>query len=107
MQSLTEATCNGLAPSPVIFEFLRIMRETPSLPRPLRWLQPVLLRAAVELIPPKVREILGLSDYYCLRGRERWLTKWAAASADRIVLPASPAVQSCMRLGLPMNYLYA
>ena len=107
MQTLIDATRPRLAPSPIIFEFLRIMRETPSLPRPLRWMQPMLLRAAVELIPEGLREALGLSEYYGLRQHERWLTKWAAASADRIVLPASPAVQSCLRLGLPTNYLYA
>ena len=107
MQALMAATRPCLVPSPIIFEFLQIMRETPSLPRLLRWMQPMLLRAAVELIPGELRESLGLTEYYGLRDHERWLTKWAAASADRIVLPASPAVQSCLRLGLPMNYLYA
>jgi uncharacterized protein (DUF2236 family) len=107
MQALTDTTRPRLAPSPIIFEFLRIMRETPSLPRPLRWMQPMLLRAAVELIPVELREFLGLSGYYALREHERRLTKWAAAAADRIVLAANPAVQSCLRLGLPMNYLYA
>jgi uncharacterized protein (DUF2236 family) len=107
MQALIEATRPRLVPSPIIFEFLQIMHETPSLPRPLRWMQPMLLRAAVEMIPARLRESLGLSEYYGLRERERWLTKWAAASADRIVLSASPAVQSCLRLGLPINYLYA
>ena len=67
----------------------------------------MLLRAAVELIPAGLRESLGLTEYHGLRGHERWLTKWAVAAADRIVLPASPAVQSCLRLGLPMNFLYA
>ena len=107
MQTLIDATRPRLAASPIIFEFLRIMRETPSLPRPLRWMQPMLLRAAVEIIPEPLRASLGLTDYHGLRGHERRLVKWAAASADRIVLPASPAVQSCLRLGLPMNYLYA
>jgi uncharacterized protein (DUF2236 family) len=107
MQALMAAMRPCLVPSPIIFEFLQIMRETPSLPRPLRWMQPMLLRAAVELIPDELRESLGLTEYYGLRDRERWLMKWVAACADRIVLPASPAVQSCLRLGLPMNYLYA
>ncbi len=107
MQALMEATIPSLAPSPIIFEFLKIMAATPSLPRALRWMQPMLLRAAVELIPQELREALGLSEYHGLREHERWLVKWAAAAADRIVLPASPAVQSCLRLGLPMNYLYA
>jgi uncharacterized protein (DUF2236 family) len=106
MQALFESTRPSLAPSAIIFEFLRIMRDTGTFPRPLRWLQPMLLRAAVELIPGWLRERLGLSDYYGLRGHERRLVKWAGAGADRIVLPSSPAVQSCLRLGLPTTYLY-
>jgi uncharacterized protein (DUF2236 family) len=107
MQALFESTRSRLAPSPIIFEFLQIMRETAAFPRPLRWLQPMLLRAAVELIPKWLRESLGLSEQYGLRAHERRLVKWAGACADRIVLPSSPAVQSCLRLGLPMTYLYA
>jgi uncharacterized protein (DUF2236 family) len=107
MQALFESTRPRLCPSPIILEFLRIMHETPAFPRPLRWIQPTLLRAAVELIPERLRESLGLSERYGLRGHERRLAKWAGACADRIVLPASPAVQSCLRLGLPMAYLYA
>ncbi|MEO7205239.1 MAG: oxygenase MpaB family protein [Steroidobacteraceae bacterium] len=107
MQALFESARSRLAPSSIIFEFLRIMRETAAFPRPLRWLQPKLLRAAVELVPKCLREILGLSEYYGLRVHERRIVKWAGAGADRIVLPTSPAVQSCLRLGLPLNYLYA
>ena len=107
MQALFESTHSRLAPSPVIFEFLQIMRDTPAFPGPLRWMQPMLLRAAVELVPDGVRTALGLSDVHGLRRHERRLVKWAGACADRIVLPTSPAVQSCLRLGLPMNYLYA
>jgi uncharacterized protein (DUF2236 family) len=107
MQALFESTRSRLAPSPIVFEFLKIMRETAAFPRPLRWLQPMLLRAAVELIPDWLRASLGLSEHYGLGGQERRLVKWSGACADRLVLPSSPAVQSCLRLGLPMNYLYA
>jgi uncharacterized protein (DUF2236 family) len=82
------------------------MRETIAFPRPLHWIQPMLVRAAVDLIPGWIRERLGLSEGYGLRQHERWLARMIGASSDRIVLPASPAVQSCVRLGLPMNYLY-
>ncbi len=107
MQALFESMRSRLAPSPIIFEFLRIMRETAAFPRPLRWLQPMLLHAAVELVPEWLRLTLGLSESYGLRAHERRLVTWAGACADRIVLPTSPAVQSCLRLGLPVNYLYA
>jgi uncharacterized protein (DUF2236 family) len=107
MHALFDSTRSWLAPSAIIFEFLRIMRETAAFPGPLRWMQPMLLRAAVELIPEWLREVLGLSEHYGLRAHERRLAKWAGACADRIVLPSSPAVQSCVRLGLPVSYLYS
>jgi uncharacterized protein (DUF2236 family) len=107
MQALFESTRKHLAPSPIIFDFLRIMREAAVFPRALRWLQPVLLRVSVELIPDQLRVELGLSEEYGLRGPERQFAKLAGICADRVVLPASPAVQSCLRLGLPMTYLYA
>jgi uncharacterized protein (DUF2236 family) len=107
MQTLFDSTRSCLAPSAIIFEFLQIMRETAAFPGPLRWMQPMLLRAAVELIPEWLRITLGLSEHYGLRAHERRIAKWAGACADRIVLPSSPAVQSCVRLGLPMSYLYS
>jgi uncharacterized protein (DUF2236 family) len=106
MEALFASTRSRLAPSPIIFEFLQIMRETAAFPRPLRWVQPILLRAAVELVPEWLRATLGLSEFYGLRRHERRLVQWAGACADRIILPSSPAVQSCLRLGLPMNYLF-
>jgi uncharacterized protein (DUF2236 family) len=106
MQALFASMRPRLEPSPIIFEFLHIMRETRTFPNSLRWIQPILLRAAVDLIPDWLRECLGLTEFYGSRAHERRLTHWAGAAADRIVLPASPAVQSCLRLGLPSNYLY-
>jgi uncharacterized protein (DUF2236 family) len=107
MKALFESMRSQLEPSPIIFEFLKIMRETKTFPNSLRWIQPILLRAAVDLIPEWLRELLGLTELYGSRAHERRLTHWAGAIADRIVLPASPAVQSCLRLGLPSNYLYS
>jgi uncharacterized protein (DUF2236 family) len=106
MQALFAAMRPQLAPSPIVFEFLNLMRETRTLPNPLRWMQPMLLRAAIDLIPQWLRERLGLTEFYGLRAYERRVTHWAGAVADRVVLPASPAVQSCLRLGLPSNHLY-
>ncbi len=106
MNTLLEANAAQFAPSSIIFDFLRIMGRTPAFPRPLRWMQPMLVRAAIELIPPRIREQLGLMERAGLAAHERWLTRMAGAAANRIVLPASPAVQSCLRLGLPMGYLY-
>jgi uncharacterized protein (DUF2236 family) len=107
MRALFETTGEEFAPSPVISEFLQIMCETIALPRPLQWMQPILVRAAVQLVPGRMRQRLGLTSEFDLRHHERWLVELMGACSDRVVLPASPAVQSCLRLGLPTNYLYA
>ncbi|HEY2676125.1 MAG TPA: oxygenase MpaB family protein [Steroidobacteraceae bacterium] len=107
MQLMFASVGRTLEASPIVLEFLRIMRDTPAFPGPLSWLQPMLVRAAVELVPDWIRERLGLREHFGLRRHERWTVRFVGASSDRIVLPASPAVQSCIRLGLPTNYLYA
>jgi uncharacterized protein (DUF2236 family) len=92
--------------SPIIFEFLQIMRTTPGFPRPLRWMQGMLVRAAVDIVPDWIRECLGLTRRYGLRPAERWIVELAGALSDRVVLSEGPAAQSCMRLGLPRMHLY-
>src|SRR6202047_4738407 len=105
-RALFDSMRGRLEPSAVIFQFLEIMRETPAFPRPLLWMQRMLVRAAVEIIPDWMRECLGLTEYYGLRPREKWMVKLAGGMADRIVLAESPAAQSCLRLGLPVTHLY-
>ena len=95
-----------LEASPIIFEFLHIMRTARILPPPLLPVQPLLVRAAVSLTPRWVRDLLGLGDDDELRAWEGMLVRQGGALADRIMLESSPAVQACLRLGLPANYLY-
>jgi uncharacterized protein (DUF2236 family) len=95
-----------LEPSPIIFEFLQIMRTAPILPPLLQPVQPLLVRAAVSLTPQWSREILGLGERQGLRAWEGAIVRQGGALADRIVLESSPAVQACLRLGLPASYLY-
>jgi hypothetical protein len=64
------------------------------------------VRAAVEMIPGWVRERLGLGPGFGLRPGEAALVRQAGALSDRILLRGSPAVQACLRLGLPADYLY-
>jgi uncharacterized protein (DUF2236 family) len=104
--TLFETMLGRLEPSPIVFEFLDIMRKARVLPPIVRPAQPLLVRAAISLTPPQVREILGLEGKYCLRSWEGMLVRRAGAMADRIVLESSPAVQACLRLGLPAHYLY-
>jgi len=104
--ALFEFMRTRLSASPVIFQFLQIMRESAAFPRPLRWMQPILVRAAVDIVPDWIRQQLGLTAHYGLRPRERWLVRLAGNLANRIVTAESPATQSCLRLGLPVTYLY-
>lgn len=94
-----------LEPSPIVLDFLAIMRRTAILPRPLRPLQGMLIRAGVDLVPGWIREILGLGQAWDLRPWERGLIKRLGALADRLHLEGSPSAQACLRLGLPADYL--
>ncbi len=94
-----------LEASPVVFEFLDIMRAAPILPAPLRPVQRLLVRAAMEVVPGWVRGRLGLTT---ARGLGGWkpLVRRLGGLSDRVVLRSGPAAQSCLRLGLPADTLY-
>ena len=105
LHALFAAMRGRLEPSPVIFEFLDIMRAAPVFPAPLRPVQRLLVRAAVGTVPGWVRERLGLAAVHGLRGWEP-LVKRLGTLSDRVVLRSGPAAQSCLRLGLPADFLY-
>ena len=100
-----EAMANQLERSDILFEFLAIMRSAPILPLPLRPVQPLLIRAAIDLTPHWLRTIVGLTDH----GLDAWeagVVRQIGAFADRLVLETNPAVQACRRMRLSANYLY-
>ena len=107
VQVLFDSMRDQLEASPIVFEFVQIMRETAAFPPSLRWMQRLLVRAAVEVLPDWIRECLGLTAHHGLRPGERSIVKLAGGLLDRVVLPESPAAQSCLRLGLPITHLYA
>jgi uncharacterized protein (DUF2236 family) len=100
-----DAMADQLERSDILFEFLAIMRSAPILPLPLRPLQPLLIRAAIDLTPPWLRTILGLTDHG-LNALEAGVVRQIGAFADRLVLETNPAVQACRRMRLSANYLY-
>lgn len=104
LRALFETMQGRLAATPVVFEFLDIMRDVPALgfAQPL---QPLLIRAAVDLLPAWTARRLELTARG-LRPWERPVVRAAAVGADRLLLRASPAVQACRRLGLAETYLY-
>jgi uncharacterized protein (DUF2236 family) len=106
MAAVFDSMRGRLEGSEIVFEFLRIMRSTTAFPPTLRWLQPMVVRAAIDLAPPWTRAVLGLQQADGLRPPERALMRLAGSIANRIVLPDSPPAQACLRMGLPKAYLY-
>ncbi len=90
--------------SDIVFEFLDIVRSAPILP--LRGVQRMMIRAAVEITPAWARDLLGLGREYGLRHGEATLLRAIGAVSERFVLEEAPPAQACVRLGLPANYLY-
>ena len=58
-----DAMAKKLERSDILFEFLATVRSAPILPLPLRPLQPLLVRAAIELTPHWLQTIVGLTDH--------------------------------------------
>jgi uncharacterized protein (DUF2236 family) len=106
VERLFDSMRGRLERSAIVLEFLDIVSQAPVLPRPLLWMQRMLVRAAVEIVPPWVRAQLGLDERHGLRTFESSTVRMLAALADRLVLPGSAPAQSCVRLGLPSTYLY-
>jgi uncharacterized protein (DUF2236 family) len=106
-QALFQHMMPQLEASEIVFEFLDIMRHTQGLPLLLRPLQPLLLRAAIAILPESVRSCLGITEPgHHLTPWQRILVRKGGALTDRIVLRSAPPAQACLRMGLPASYLY-
>lgn len=90
--------------SDIVLEFHSILRTAPLLPA--RPLQSLCIRAAVEITPGWVRDILGLGKSYGLPPGGETTLHALGAAADRLTLSNAPPAQACVRLGLPTDYLY-
>lgn len=97
MQALFARMLPRLEPSPVIGELIAILRTADILPRPLRRLQKLGVRAAIDLLPAAMRRQLGLAARPLDR-TERALLRLLAGGAERFELPSSPARQAAARL---------
>ena len=93
-----------LEPSETLLEFLAIMRRVPAFPAAARALQHVLIRAAVDILPPGIAAQLRIADRG-LRPLERPLAQAAARTAGAILIRNWPSVAACRRLGLPDDWL--
>lgn len=104
MARLFETMRPKLERSNIVFEFLSIVRAAPLLP--VKGLQRLMVRAAVELTPPWAREILGLGPELGLRPGHETIVRTLGAIADRWTIESAPPAQACVRMGLPADYLY-
>jgi len=66
----------------------------------------VLTAAALQLVPSRARDRIGLDDAPGLPRWQRELVRATGRVADGLVLQSHPAVQACRRLGLPNDFLY-
>lgn len=97
-EALLAATAPGLEGSAILAEFLRIMNETPIVPAPLRPLQRLLVRAAVEISPEPVRSLPQLRGRG-LRLGEAALVRAMARASGLLPLGDTPPLQAARRLG--------
>lgn len=106
MDALLARMSGRLEPSPILHEFLRIVRRMPALPVVLRPLQGLLVDAAVTVVPAPLRDRLDLGGAGRLSAWQRGVVRRAGAAMERLVLVNHPAVQASRRLGLPDDYLF-
>jgi uncharacterized protein (DUF2236 family) len=93
-------------PHPIVNEFLTIFETTSTgIPVP-KFLRRAITRAAVSILPPLVREKLGLGHDYDLNPLSARLVRVLGALADRVPIPSAPPAAACRRIGLPQDFLY-
>ncbi|MEM1380117.1 MAG: oxygenase MpaB family protein [Pseudomonadota bacterium] len=97
LDALIADTLSDLEASTTLTEFLTIMETTPTLPSLGRWLQPLFVRAAIDLVPPEVREVIGLG-HHRLSGTERILVSALVRGSTRLNLRNHPRALAAQRM---------
>lgn len=93
-------------PHAINTEFLNIMKSGRAAPGVPKGLQSSLVNAAVSILPPEVRERLGLGADFDLSPAGRFAVKAMARIAETIPDTSGPPAQACERLGLPRSFLW-
>jgi uncharacterized protein (DUF2236 family) len=96
-EALLAETAPRLEGSAILADFLRIMTETPLVPGPMRPLQRLLVRAAVDIVPEPVASLPQLRKQG-LRPGEAALVRGLARSITLLPLGDTPAAQAARRL---------
>ncbi|HVY84658.1 MAG TPA: oxygenase MpaB family protein, partial [Caulobacterales bacterium] len=93
-----------LEASPIVREFLGILARSNFLPAPLAPLKPMMIAAAIAITPAWARDLLRLRERMPPGGEA--LLRALGAAGERMTLRTAPPAQSCVRLGLPADFLY-
>ncbi|MEM9285572.1 MAG: oxygenase MpaB family protein [Pseudomonadota bacterium] len=88
-----------LEPSQTLTTFLELIARTPALPPLARGFQPMLIRAAISLLPGRVREVIGLDDAGLGPGEEG-LVRFLVWGAGLLKLSNHPKTLAEERLSL-------
>jgi uncharacterized protein (DUF2236 family) len=96
-EALLARTAPSLEGSSILSDFLTIMDTAPLVPAPMRPLQRLLVRAAVEIIPAPVRSLPQLRGRG-LRAGEALLVRTVARSIALLPLGDTPPLQAARRL---------
>lgn len=94
-----------LTPSPVIHEFLNVMRTGSVLPLPLRPMQRLIVAAALDIIPRSLRAMIGVERERRATPAEQKLLWSVARAAGALDVPTSPWALASVRVGLRHDYL--
>jgi uncharacterized protein (DUF2236 family) len=98
-ETLLEEMRPRLERSDIVLEFLAIMQRIPLLPAPLRPLQRLLIRAAVQILPVPTRQLLGLDGADWRVAPWQWIVVRALGrAADHLSLPGLPAMLARQRM---------
>jgi len=99
-EAMLAHTAPTLEGSTILAEFLRIMTDAPIVPAPLRPVQRLLVRAAVQIAPEPVRSLPQLRGRG-LRAGEAVLVRALGRTAGMLPLGDTPPVQATRRLARP------
>jgi uncharacterized protein (DUF2236 family) len=104
--TMMEGLAPRFEPHPIVGEFLGVIQSGQAAPGAPKILHRALARASVSLLPPLVRDRLGLGRAFNLSLFDRLALQAAGAVAERTPDLASPPCQASVRLGLPATFLY-
>lgn len=104
--AMMQARLPRFEPHPINTEFLSIMKSGRAAPGMPKGLQSAVVNAAVEILPPVIRERLGLAAEYDLSPAGRFAVRSMARIAENVPDTMGPPAQACQRLGLPRTFLW-